>query len=1685
MGPEIQVIRTIADSDTANTHRIAIRQRPNVPEIQRIQIDFTPLSDIFSVRVGNTSEFSLTLKYFNRFDRFGTDWTEQSLLTSSYVKDITKTHLSISMSASELETEIASRFTSYELGGDADYSPVIDVHVLDKIEEDNGVVQYRILVEQDFTGSTTHYSAGPLDLDISSSEQGAELEVEVLQIGSYCEVQRVWIPDNGAGQSWYLIRDGHRTADMSMTVSANDLKSELELLQGVLSVSVSRELRAPEISGESSKYLWTITFTSVLSSYDGTLQMFTNLGIGEDETIIEQEMSAVPIQRGIERAVRSNVVGARGSFRVLGLGATAKSESISLRDTNSNEMKRLFQAMLENQGDDVRIDVTTTLGAFESRYWDITFTHHTGPIELLNVTDVFVLPQGYNSEGTTITVSRIQSVDTSCCASVPNGFHLSYTNDDAIQIQSDVLYLDSTAQEFGQVVSAMFDNDQDIMVTRKDLINQGVEWTFDTNKPSSIEVQSISAPSSSTSLVSEIVQSLTRSEIQRVEIKALDSNSRVQPGGGFVLRLGNEQTDVIPHNASAEKLAEVLRRNLSWNIGDDVDVSRDELENSDGGSIWFITFSSRVGDVPSLSGETIDITASPHEMTHILVSEIRQGTGERISGSFVLCHESQCTSEIGTNATSADMKAQLEVLPSMGHVNVSREDVKGQNGEYKWYVTFVDSMGDVSEMMWSHNAEFYDGSSMLSGTNARVLVTETHRGSYLGGQFNLVYAGHRSQSVPFDASAQEFRDVLINDMPTLENRDEIMVTRSDTREMWGGFVWQITFPGSLGNVESIQVDTSNLVGTNVFASVEEMQSGVDTLGGNLTVSFHGQRTPRFSVHSSASEFRDRLEALSTIGKHGVEVSRHVYSSTEISWDVTFVSRGSVSLLSEQSLLHVDDIWISGSHSETTVSRIQSSCCDVSISNNGVDFATLQTKIFAFEGDVRTEKIEPSSGTVDGGTIVRIVGDTPFVITATTFCMFHRFGLSTKEVEASVDQDGAVVCRTPSVDLAGEYHVDVKQFSSSANSAYATIASAIFTYHDIVFISKLLPEFGPIRGDTNIHIVGENFVNSSTLSCRFSFLDTTSNQIVNLDVKAKQFVSEQEIVCVAPAFRSYRPSVYDESSNVYLTASQEVETTRLRVSNNGVDFSASSHAFRYLPGVVVSSVTPSKSVIHGGTLVTISGQNFARSNEIKCGFGSSDIVSAMWISSETVICKAPPREFRRSTKLLQVRSEVPSFEVQKISVLSSERSEGSFQVSYKDMIGQVEVLHNSSAEDLQLMLLQLASLGDYGVQVSRDTLDLVGNYFWYVTFMEDDPALLSVESTNLTANASVIVERISSGGSSSIVEEVQHVILDTPHPKTYRIDVDTTDPLISEMQRFEIETDGLMSGMFAIVNSDGNVVSKPLVASTCTEQDFYNALQDMYFSAKIDSLVKSVSADSDDCLISCSRSWTATFREGDGDMPQLYLLDISVVSSGPGNVVTMTSSTVQDGTSAMSGYLQLGLGNETVRFHVRSDAHTVFSKFTEMFPDVGLLEVQVNRSDASHQSWSLSFSRQALGSAELHLDSTEVWGHNVIAQLLMTTAGDVLYNKTFSLCTPDDVCTTSIPYNASAQTVSDALSLLCESVHVTKDNDFTYVVRFPKWRGNMSELLVSDLFDSVVSVRHLSLFFFLDFFLSCFEFVSAH
>ena len=62
----------------------------------------------------------------------------------------------------------------------------------------------------------------------------------------------------------------------------------------------------------------------------------------------------------------------------------------------------------------------------------------------------------------------------------------------------------------------------------------------------------------------------------------------------------------------------------------------------------------------------------------------------------------------------------------------------------------------------------------------------------------------------------------------------------------------------------------------------------------------------------------------------------------------------------------------------------------------------------------------------------------------------------------------------------------------------------------------------------------------------------------------------------------------------------------------------------LEGMTITNIHPSAGSTSGHTLVTLSGASFIPSPKLVCSFGggSSGLVSAMWVSSTTVVCRSP-------------------------------------------------------------------------------------------------------------------------------------------------------------------------------------------------------------------------------------------------------------------------------------------------------------------------------------------------------------------------------------------------------------------------------------------------------------------------------
>ena len=120
-------------------------------------------------------------------------------------------------------------------------------------------------------------------------------------------------------------------------------------------------------------------------------------------------------------------------------------------------------------------------------------------------------------------------------------------------------------------------------------------------------------------------------------------------------------------------------------------------------------------------------------------------------------------------------------------------------------------------------------------------------------------------------------------------------------------------------------------------------------------------------------------------------------------------------------------------------------------------------------------------------------------------------------------------------------------------------------------------------------MGNNFVNSSTLRCRFA-----------QQISVAPFLSDTRVACVAPAHAFGNISV--------------------EVSNNLLDFSWQYLQFTYQQTVSVTSVWPEAGPNSGATVVTVSGTNFVV--PAFCKFGTTMSPGATVQSSTLLRCVSP-------------------------------------------------------------------------------------------------------------------------------------------------------------------------------------------------------------------------------------------------------------------------------------------------------------------------------------------------------------------------------------------------------------------------------------------------------------------------------
>jgi len=192
-------------------------------------------------------------------------------------------------------------------------------------------------------------------------------------------------------------------------------------------------------------------------------------------------------------------------------------------------------------------------------------------------------------------------------------------------------------------------------------------------------------------------------------------------------------------------------------------------------------------------------------------------------------------------------------------------------------------------------------------------------------------------------------------------------------------------------------------------------------------------------------------------------------------------------------LRLDDVTLacpSPSSIEKGPENVTLSSVDLAISVTGV-------AEFVYSPIVQILGISPSSGAMDGGTIVTIIGDG--FVQDVLRCRFAGSS-GTLLGEASWFSHSIITCTSPLQQQAGSVSVDV----IASDGAEISHQHVLFDYHARPAIDSLMPSEGSDEGGTLVTFIGECFWGTPSSACMFG--DSLAASV--------RVISSSQVVCVS-------------------------------------------------------------------------------------------------------------------------------------------------------------------------------------------------------------------------------------------------------------------------------------------------------------------------------------------------------------------------------------------------------------------------------------------------------------------------------------------------------------------------------------------------------------------------------------------
>ena len=304
-------------------------------------------------------------------------------------------------------------------------------------------------------------------------------------------------------------------------------------------------------------------------------------------------------------------------------------------------------------------------------------------------------------------------------------------------------------------------------------------------------------------------------------------------------------------NTSTQSSDHHLIKTDHWEEGDKVLVFTDTDAGSDTTQAEVQRYTiSQFDSVPET--QTVRISADSAVYDQQVIS---LHSNSSISGFFMLSYSGTSTSLVAHDASVTVVAAALRSVPGVGDVDVTRSDTTDGFYGYDWTITFRDMKGARPSIGTS--------GSDLSSTSAITLEQSSRAvGSIpLGGAF-VLRLGNDATNTTRDLSLETDAASMAKAICAATSMNETAIYVNKSSDGPSEYTWEITFPGSEGNVNSLVIISTSLTGDNVVGSVTSTD-GSTRLQGLYDITMLGTYTMTLNISDTADAIQSKLQTQSS------------------------------------------------------------------------------------------------------------------------------------------------------------------------------------------------------------------------------------------------------------------------------------------------------------------------------------------------------------------------------------------------------------------------------------------------------------------------------------------------------------------------------------------------------------------------------------------------------------------------------------------------------------------------------------------------------------------------------------------------------------------------------------------------------------------------------------------------------